>query len=311
MGHGRIPERKRHKHAQHLGARWEASQRRKVEREIEYMVKKREVQTDNEGEITGIRRGGNNEYGSLPGYRSKVTPSVSPLGPLRVSWELRGTLVSTTLPVEVTGGRMRETQPCLVNYTYIPPSDTHTQTQVTPHSLLCQPFLKPFWVSILFFCWPVCGRVDRGEHTISQRPNTENWITPRVTFLVQCLAYLHPVLSRGPFRADVDPCLAPGVRCSSALAAGQHDNLYKTLSNTWLTHTRPSPPTFTPAPANYPKTQTDDHVLAPYLLSCHLPYVAHTHMHVHVHEHTQAHTHTHSVLSWEPLCQHKAGFILQ
>lgn len=34
--------------------------------------------------------------------------------------------MSTTLPVEVTGGRMRETQPCLVNYTYIPPSDTHT-----------------------------------------------------------------------------------------------------------------------------------------------------------------------------------------
>lgn len=26
---------------------------------------------------------------------------------------------------------------------------------------------------------------------------------------------------------------------------------------------------------------------------------------------THRHTHTHSVLSWEPLCQHKAGFILQ
>lgn len=158
MGHGRIAERKLHKHAQHLGARWEASQRRKVEREIEYMVKKREVQTDNEGEITGIRRGGNNEYGSLPGYRSKVTPSVSPLGPLRVSWELRGTLVSTTLPVEVTGGRMRETQPCLVNYTYIPPSDTHTHintgySTLSLMSTLLQAVLSLHLIFLLTCMW--------------------------------------------------------------------------------------------------------------------------------------------------------------
>lgn len=128
-------------------------------------------------------------------------PPQSPLGPLRVNWELRGTLVSSTLPAQ-TRGRMGETQPCWVDYTYI----THTLLSAPsfmsnpPHNCCDSPS---------YFCWPVCGEVDRGEHTISRRPNTENWITPGLTSSERRLAYLHPMLSRGPFRADGDPGLAP------------------------------------------------------------------------------------------------------
>lgn len=103
----------------------------------------------------------------------------------------------------------RDTTLCcdLLNYASTHAS-THTHTGYSP-PLSLRPFSALLWVSILF-CWPVCGGVDRGEHTISRRPNTENWITPGLTSSEQRLAYLHPVLSKGPFRADGDPCLAPG-----------------------------------------------------------------------------------------------------
>lgn len=201
-----------------------------------------------------------------PGCESKVTHSVSPLGPQRVSCKRRGTLPSSASPAQTTGERMEETQPCVVDYTYI-----HSQTQVI-YSLSRQPLVSPSY----FFCWPAYGRVDRGEHTISWRQNAENWITPGLTSPEQRLAYLHPVLSRGTVQGRRWPCLAPRFGGVSASAAGQHDNLYKALSHTWLTRSRPSQPTFTPAPANYPKTQTDDHIFA--FCSLVIFYMLHTHL---------------------------------
>lgn len=154
----------------------------------------------------------------------------------------------------------------------------HTHTGYTLTSTLL-PTVLSFH---LIFCWPVYGGVDRGEHTISWCPNKENWITPGLTSPEQRLAYLYPVLSRGPFRADGWPLLGPWLRGVSASAAGQHDKLYKALSNTWLTRPRPSRPTFTPAPANYPKTQTDDHITTG-LTICFLVifHMLHTHTHIH------------------------------
>ena len=72
-----------------------------------------------------------------PGCESKVTHSVSPLGPQRVSCKRRGTLPSGASPAQMTGENTEETQPCVVDYTYI-----HSQTQVI-YSLSRQPLVSP------------------------------------------------------------------------------------------------------------------------------------------------------------------------
>lgn len=111
---------------------------------------------------------------------------------------------------------------------FVSPSLTHINP---PHCCCASPS---------YFCWPVCAEVDRGEHTISRRPNTENWITPGLTSLgATPTPICTPCCQGGPFRGGRWPLLGPRARGASASAAGQHDNLYKALSNTWLT--RPPP----------------------------------------------------------------------
>lgn len=127
-----------------------------------------------------------------------------PLGPLRVKYVQGSTLVSTTLVVQMTGEGIRRTQSYPVNYTYV-----HTQThRLCCASLLCQPFLLPLWA---YFCWPVYGGVDRGEHAISQRPKYRELNHPWNDLIPeQRLAYLHLLPSQGPFR-EMTPVWSSGL----------------------------------------------------------------------------------------------------
>lgn len=163
---------------------------------------------------------------------------------------------------------MRASQPCLLNYTYIH-TNTHTHTGYsTPHSYVNPSSNCCESPSYFFFFADL--HVEGLTEVSTQSPNTQ---TQRIGSPRQwpCWSNALPICTLCCLGDHLGQTLtlrlAPGLRSSSASAAGQHDNLYKTLSNTWLTCPRPSPPTFTPAPANYPKTQTDDHVLAPLFAS--------------------------------------------
>lgn len=179
---------------------------------------------------------------------------------LRVIW--RRTSLPTILSVQLTGEQLKW-QPCLGRL-YIHPH-SHTHTQVTHWCQPCSPLL---WGSLLFLCCPVYGGGwQRWAH---------NPLMPKQRELDHPWADL-PWSNASPIctlrcREDRlgqtgDPCLALPLRGVCASAAGQHDSLYKALSNAWLTHPRPARATFTPTTANYPKTQTVHHTATSFVIA--------------------------------------------
>lgn len=187
---------------------------------------------------------------------SKVTPPTSiPLGPLRVNWALRGALVSTTLLVQMTGDRMRESCVWWIIHTFTP-------THRVPHSSYINPFLQLLWASV--FILLTC--IWRGwQRWVRNLPNaqTQRIGSPLVwPFSERRPAYLHLVLSLGPFEGS-DPCLVSG---SEALLPGLQGNV--------TTYTRPCQTCDWHVAAHFqqhshpprqitPKPQTDDRIPAP------------------------------------------------
>lgn len=150
---------------------------------------------------------------------SKVTPPTSiPLGPLRVIWELRGALVSTTLLVQMTADKMR----VVFVELYI-----HLHEHRVPHSSYVNSFLQLLWASVFILLTCIWRGWQRWVRNLPSA-QTQRIGSPLVWPLSERRpAYLHLVPSPGPFRGS-DPCLVSG---SEALLPGLQGNM--------TTYTRP------------------------------------------------------------------------
>lgn len=205
------------------------------------------------------------EVSKAAGAKSPVS---FPSRAFKVNWELRGTLLSNTLPLQLTGEEMKDTQPCLADYTYI-----HTQVTL-PH----RPLSPPSWLSPRIFSLPCIWRGwQRWAHNLpmpKQRELDHPWAdlpwSNASPICTQCC--------RGDRLGQTgDPCLAPRLHGVSASAAGQHDSLYKALSNGWLTCPRPSRHNIHTCSGKLPQRpdRWPYHNWLHNLPCCHLPYVTH------------------------------------
>lgn len=190
----------------------------------------------------------NDEYGSHPNL---------PLWTSRVKRELKGVLVSTLLPVQMTG----EMADLYIH------SHTCSYTQVN-HRLSSMSTLPPISMSL---CLTRPDLYMEGLTEVNtQSPDAQ---TQRIGSPLGWPSWSNglplsaPWLSCGLFRGRLSPFFGPWVYRSSASAAGQHDKPYMALSNTWLTHPRLPPPVHPHSQTNYPKTQTDDHLPPSYFLA--------------------------------------------
>lgn len=164
--------------------------------------------------------------------------------------------------------RQDETELCLVNYTYI-----HTDTQVTPRLSLMSTYSSGCCESPSSFCWPVYGRVDRGERAISRTSKHGELDHPwRDLFgATPCLsaprAVSVTVQGSDPSLVSGSEAPLPGLRGNTTTYTRPCQTCDWHVAAHFQQHSHP-PRQITPKP----RQMTVSRRL--YLFSCHPPYVA-------------------------------------
>lgn len=231
----------------HMGSRWTESLKTKVERHNGDT--KLKTMTDHKKEIDGEREKGNNGGGSLWSYRTKVTPPAATgvfKGHVKAHAAVQYIVCTAdwiTVKVTTLFGEIIHTF-----------SLSHTRTYTHAGYTLASTLLPVLVSFSLIFLLPCIWRGwQRWAHNLLM-PKQRELDHPWADLPWSNASPICTLRCRGDRLGQTpDPCVALPLCGVCASAAGQHDSLYKALSNTWLTRRRPSRLTFTPVTAKLPQ----------------------------------------------------------